>query len=67
MKKAILFAAVIAASSFTSCKKDRICTCTILGVSSNVTYEESKKKDAKDACNELNTSAALVGGKCELK
>ncbi|HET6226446.1 MAG TPA: hypothetical protein VFF27_09220 [Bacteroidia bacterium] len=28
MKKVILSVAVIAAASFTSCKKDRICTCT---------------------------------------
>jgi hypothetical protein len=37
MKKSILMVAVIAAVSFTSCKKDRTCTCTDTTVTTTIT------------------------------
>jgi hypothetical protein len=51
MKKAILMVAVIAAASFTSCKKDRVCTCVnSTGGSSIVTYTKASKRDARARC-----------------
>jgi hypothetical protein len=51
MKKVLLFVAVVAATSFASCKKDRTCTCTdSTGGSSVVTYTGAKKGDARAAC-----------------
>lgn len=52
MKKGLLFVAVIAAFSFASCKKDRVCTCVSSngGGTSVVTYTDAKKGDAKAAC-----------------
>jgi hypothetical protein len=51
MKKAILMVAVIAAASFTSCKKDRTCTCVdSTGGTSIVTYTKSSKRDARSQC-----------------
>lgn len=58
---------------FSSCKKDYDCVCTVNGTKqAAVTYKDSKKSDAKDACETLNTSAknaaAITGGSasCEL-
>lgn len=51
MKKAILMVAVIAAASFTSCKKDRTCTCVDSnGNSKVVTYTKASKRDARSQC-----------------
>lgn len=59
MKKVLLFVAVVAATSFASCKKDRVCTCTdtttITGGGSSsstsvITYTGAKKGDARAAC-----------------
>lgn len=52
MKKVILFAAVVSAFSFASCKKDRTCTCiTDPGGSTEiVTFTKAKKGDASAAC-----------------
>jgi capsular polysaccharide biosynthesis protein len=68
MKKIILSLAVvaIAAVSFTSCKKDYTCTCTILGQASSTTYEKTTKDDAQSKCDAANTGAALLGGSCKL-
>jgi hypothetical protein len=60
MKKAILMVAVIAAASFTSCKKDRTCTCVDSnGGSSVVTYTKSAKRDARSQC--LSKSYTING------
>jgi hypothetical protein len=51
MKKSIVLVAVLAAFSFASCKKDRVCTCVdSTGTSSVVTYTKSKKRDARSQC-----------------
>jgi hypothetical protein len=57
MKKVLLLVAVVAAFSFVSCKKDRVCTCTTssteVGSSSStfiVTYTKSMKHDARGNC-----------------
>ncbi len=78
MKKITLFAVAILAFSFASCKKDRVCTCTITPVSStdngvtqtigssytSVTkITKTTKKEA--ACNsgeETTTGSYMTGG-----
>ncbi len=51
MKKAILMLAVFVAASFTSCKKDRICTCVDqFGFADVKTYTKSRKRDARTRC-----------------
>ncbi len=80
MKKVLLFSTVIAAVSFTSCKKDRTCTCkttdkTTGEVTTDVTIvHDSKKKDARLFCLGTQTtsttgSSTYVGDDtvCELK
>jgi hypothetical protein len=66
MKKILLFAAVISAFSFASCKKDHTCTCVTTGnypgatSSTDVTtYTKSKKADARANC--LSTSTVYMG------
>ncbi|MES2593019.1 MAG: hypothetical protein V4608_14145 [Bacteroidota bacterium] len=75
MKKGILFVAVIAAFSFASCKKDRICSCTstyngVAGTTADVTtYTKSTKGAAKANClssTETNGSVTTVTT-CDLK
>ena len=69
MKKVTLFAVVaMAALSFTSCKKDHTCTCTVAQTYSGTTYTtisvakaKSTKKDAKAWCTG-STTTATVGG-----
>jgi hypothetical protein len=49
MKKSILMVAVIAAVSFTSCKKDRTCTCTDTTViTTTTTYPGQSPKTTTD-------------------
>jgi hypothetical protein len=79
MKKITLFVAVLAAFTFASCKKDRVCTCTTAATSGNstdkTTYYKVKKKDARLYCvgsqTEYTDSSGNVstGNKttCELK
>jgi hypothetical protein len=66
MKKITLLAAVIAAFTFASCKKDYTCECTAtsggVSVSASTTIKDTKKK-AKDACTAKNTT----GVTCEIK
>lgn len=68
MKKIIFTLAVVAfaAVSFTSCKKDYTCTCTILGQTSSTTYEKTTKDDAQTKCDQANTASAILGGSCKL-
>lgn len=66
MKKVIIISAV-AIFALASCKKDYTCECTILGQTSSTPFADAKKSDATDACDALNTSAAILDGKCELK
>jgi hypothetical protein len=74
MKKiTLLAAAAFIAISFTSCKKDYTCTCTVpaQGSSPAETYtyqlKDVKKKDAKSACNSVGTIWILDGGSCDFK
>jgi len=74
MKKVLLFVAVVAAISFVSCKKDRVCTCTtttggVSGTADVVTYTKSLKKDARLMCmSESGTSGGVAYTKtCTLK
>ena len=55
MKKVILFTAVVIAGSFASCKKDYACKCS--GTIVPATTENETKKDAKDRCEKMSTSA----------
>ncbi len=63
MKKVFLFAAVITAFSFASCKKDYTCTCTstaasgAAGITTSTTIHDTKSK-ATTACNNLTTASA---------
>jgi len=75
MKKITPFVivALFGALTFTSCKKDYKCNCKIPQGSStgtDTTYSidlgKSKKSDATNKCNTLNTSASIVGGSCSI-
>lgn len=69
MKKLLLFAVVLGAVSFTSCKKDYDCTCTASGAgvstSSTTTLKDLTKSEAEDACNSETTVFGITT-KCEL-
>lgn len=68
MKKITSVAAIaLLAFSFTSCKKDHTCECSIDGTVIGSTTINATKSDAKSTCESSNSSAAIVGGKCELK
>ena len=68
MKKIIFTLAVVAfaAVSFTSCKKDYTCTCTVAGATTTNKYEKVSKDDAQKSCDASNASAAILGGSCKL-
>ncbi|MEX0813932.1 MAG: hypothetical protein WD048_17060 [Chitinophagales bacterium] len=62
MKKMLLvFAVAGMAFGFSSCKKDYTCECdgTVVG-----TFENTKKSDAEDACDAMNTFGTYT--KCEV-
>jgi hypothetical protein len=71
MKKSILMVAVIAAASFTSCKKDRTCTCvdSVGGGTSIVTFTKASKRDARSQCLSYTRTAngATYTTTCTLK
>jgi hypothetical protein len=60
MKKITLLAIAITAIGFTSCKKDRTCTCTEISNGQTGTYsytiKEESKKTAKDVCTKITTT-----------
>lgn len=67
MKKMFLSGMVVMmALSFSSCKKDYTCTCTIGGIEIPTTIKDVKKSEAKDDCDEADAVAALAGGSCKL-
>jgi len=72
MRKKLLFSAavLIAASTFTSCKKDYTCECTTTAAgysaTASVTINTTKAK-AKDACNATATSMAGYTTTCAIK
>jgi hypothetical protein len=57
----------------TSCKKDRVCNCSVPAngtvAEQKFTYklDDSKKKSAKNSCKIANDNYALSGGKCALE
>ncbi|GAA4462103.1 hypothetical protein GCM10023093_08010 [Nemorincola caseinilytica] len=73
MKKLFpLMVVAVAASMFTSCKKDYTCTCTITTGSTTVTQPyalgKQSKSDAKDACDKMSATytTALSTASCKL-
>jgi hypothetical protein len=73
MKKLLSIAAVtVALVSLSSCKKDYTCTCTFSGSGAGlpnqvIEYKDVKKKDAKESCDQAQTTWATLGAACELK
>lgn len=61
MKKSILFVAVLAAFTFTSCKKDYVCVCTYKGAEIGRTTINNTKKKAKDACTAVKDTYSQYG------
>ena len=57
----------------TSCKKDRVCNCTVPANGTvaeqkfSYALDDTKKKSAKNSCKIANDHWALSGGKCELQ
>jgi hypothetical protein len=68
----VVFATAIAALLFSSCKKDRTCTCTVPASGSvaeqKYTYllEDTKKRKAKNACSIADDYYSLAEGSCKL-
>ncbi len=71
MKKVLLVAiAGVFVLGLSSCKKDWTCACTSSGITANaVTYPNTTKKAAKDACTSYETTAKIVAPSisCEIK
>ena len=70
MKKVLLFAVVLGAVSFSSCKKDYDCTCTTTNSGTElskttVTLEDLSKSEAEDACSTSVTVGTMTTA-CEL-
>ena len=67
MKKLFtLFAAAAMIVSFSSCKKDYTCTCTVDGDTYTYPLKDVKKKDANAACESAGSVWLLVGGSCSI-
>jgi len=72
MKKALVLGG-FAIFVLASCSKDFTCKCTFPtqnGVTPPnivVDYTDVKKKDAKEACDELTTTYSSINGNCELE
>ncbi|MDZ4844242.1 MAG: hypothetical protein SH857_01690 [Chitinophagales bacterium] len=67
MKKLVPVVALFAVLSLASCKKDYVCSCTVLGITTKTTIPDTKKGDAEDACDASDTAAQVAGGSCELE
>ena len=67
MKK-LFIVAVVASFGMVSCKKDYTCTCTAEGESETTVFKDTKKKDAKDACEarEALYTAFGAAASCEI-
>ena len=72
MKRFLSIAAVaVALVSLSSCTKDFTCTCTFSGAGAGspnqvIEYKDYKKKDAKENCDQAQTTWAALGASCEL-
>ncbi len=68
MKKiiAIAFVGMFGVLTLGSCKKDYVCECTTSGSTTptKIDIKDSKKKDAKEACDKLNYAGITS---CSLK
>ncbi|MDF2436861.1 MAG: hypothetical protein K0Q95_1237 [Bacteroidota bacterium] len=63
MKKIILFAAVISAFSFASCKKDRSCTCTSTSTTTTVSdkvYDNNAKPAVSTTTTDSNGGTGVI-------
>lgn len=64
MKKVLLFvAALFIVGAFASCKKDYTCDCkfTVAGMPDmNIPINDAKKADAKDVCDQAETTYKLA-------
>jgi hypothetical protein len=76
MKKVLYLSAVVAlALTFTSCKHDYTCSCTVTGDGISGTASgnfNATKKDAEEACDGLQSTTSTSYGssatvKCDLK
>jgi hypothetical protein len=68
MKKLLVAVAVVALMA--SCKKSYVCECTVAGTTTSTAYDKvssDEKTAAETACNNANSAAQIVGGKCEFK
>ena len=70
MKKLLVFGAfAVIALTVVSCKKDWACECN--GIGATFTYDtlllDMKKKEAEDACNDMDVNFFGYGQECELK
>ncbi|MDI1233096.1 MAG: hypothetical protein PSX81_02310 [bacterium] len=50
MKKLLFLSLAIASICMVSCKKDRICECTVSSTTFKTTFNDATKRQAKDAC-----------------
>lgn len=67
MKKILSIAMVVAlVASFAACKKDHTCSCTVSSVTTKTPLGKTTKKKAKEACDALNSAAAVAAGSCTL-
>jgi len=68
MKRILLFSAavLVAASTFTSCKKQYYCNCTNGTDKEYYDLGSQKKKDADAACTASSSLYTIVGGSCSL-
>jgi hypothetical protein len=71
MKKVLVVSAfaVLGVAALSSCVKDWTCTCVTSGGTGSETFEDTKKKDAKDACDANETVAKLFDptASCSIK
>lgn len=56
MKKLLILGGIFAMFTFTSCKKDYTCDCTVFGDPISVPVQNAKKKDAESACDAAETT-----------
>jgi hypothetical protein len=72
MKRILLSTSVIAVAAvlLVSCKKDRVCECTVGGSVNKRTFNDAGKRQAKDACTSFtygNANGTSTKVECELK
>jgi len=73
MKNFLFVSAIVLAFGLTSCTKDYTCTCTstdssgtIADIVTTVTYNDSKKSDAEDACTNAESTVGTISTTCVL-